>query len=132
MVAKILISSFLMFSFQALSSTCKVEMTDNLNLNDGKPSVSYLTATILKKDTFRTYYDLNASDVGSRKATLDYELNLIVTNPGVPDTTIDELKRDYRMRDDSQLTFTVLTPKECDETTRALIYFFVVEWFYFG
>lgn len=50
----------------------------------------------------------------------------------VPELTTDELLDRYRMEDDEQLSFAPVEGCPCGELEQALIYFLVLEWFYFG
>lgn len=51
---------------------------------------------------------------------------------GVPDTSCMRLMSKYKMEDDSQLTFVDVEKYPCTAFGKNLIYFLVLEWFYFG
>eukprot|EP00980_Cylindrotheca_fusiformis_P012198 scaffold2962_cov126-Cylindrotheca_fusiformis.AAC.14 len=53
---------------------------------------------------------------------------------GVPDLTCSSLMAEdrYIMKNDTQLTFTDIPGYPCTEFGRKLIYFMIMEWFYFG
>ena len=51
---------------------------------------------------------------------------------GVPDVTCDGILKDRIMKDDSQLTFTNIPDHPCTPFGKNMIYFMIMEWFYFG
>eukprot|EP00980_Cylindrotheca_fusiformis_P012199 scaffold2962_cov126-Cylindrotheca_fusiformis.AAC.15 len=64
----------------------------------------------------------------------DEEPMLFLPWAGVPDINCSRIMSEdrYIMHDDSQLTFTELEGYPCTEFGKRIIYFFIMEWFYFG
>ena len=51
---------------------------------------------------------------------------------GVPETNCSTLMKQYKMRNDRQLRFIPLEDYPCTEYGKSLIYFLIMQWFYFG
>jgi hypothetical protein len=51
---------------------------------------------------------------------------------GIPRITVEELQQRYVMKDDQQVAFTPVSGYSCTAFERSLIYFLIVEWFYYG
>ena len=57
---------------------------------------------------------------------------VIETNVGAPKIGCAEMKTDYQMSDSEQLVFSEIEGHPCSDFEMSLIFFLVMEWFYFG
>lgn len=61
-----------------------------------------------------------------------YEDGTMEIDAGVPDVDYEELVTEYELKDTGQLTFEQPDGYLCSEFERALIYFLIWEWFFYG
>jgi hypothetical protein len=112
----------------ASDDVCRMQMRDSANATD-----SILQAKEIITDHYIVTDRLTSSDPWSVevKVTSDDRIETNVNN-GVPKITIDELMNRYIMKNDQQLTFTSVAGCPCAPFETSLIYFLIMEWFYFG
>jgi hypothetical protein len=95
-----------------IHTTLQVEMADELNYTVTNGVGSTSPAQVL--------------------VTLDAAGNAQFAYAAVPAVTREALIMDYAIQDNQQLTFLAVPDHPCTDFEKALIYFLVMEWFYFG
>jgi hypothetical protein len=109
------------------SGACRIEMLDGENLRhttlqvEGSDS-SYFTVT----------NGVDSESPWPVVVTLDADGNATFADAAVSAVTRAALLTDYAMQDDPQLTFLPVPDHPCTDFEKALIYFLVMEWFFFG
>jgi hypothetical protein len=126
---KVLFLGLIALSLRAMSSeeACRVQMDDSRNK---------FTTTLSVTKHSETEFEVTDHDnyISAPWTEFVYitEEGRVWGDAGVPgDFEIEEFKKIYKMEDDSQLTWTILSG-DCDELKKAMIYYMVAEWFYFG
>ena len=109
---------------------CKIIMKDSLN-----KEVSLLRVKKREDGIFIATDRPGTKDAWNVRVTLpsnncdDCPMNI---KAGVPDTSCSRLLSRYKMQDDSQLTFVEDERHPCTDFGKDIIYFLVMEWYYFG
>ena len=109
------------------AGACQIEMLDGENR----------IQTTLQVDTTDALHFTVTNGVGSEypvdvPVVVDDAGNVTFDDACVPAITRDELLQSYAMQDNIQLTFLTIPDHPCTDLQKALIYFLVMEWFYFG
>ena len=129
-MGKFLTLSLFVFSWQIFASeqACTVQMDDSLN-----KATTYLSVTKHSDEKYEVTDHQNYITSPNPWTEFVYiEDGKVWGDAGVPgDFEVEEFKKIYKMEDDSQLTWTVLSG-DCDDLKKAMIYYMVAEWFYFG
>mmetsp|Transcript_12574 Transcript_12574/g.29806 ORF Transcript_12574/g.29806 Transcript_12574/m.29806 type:complete len:348 (+) Transcript_12574:107-1150(+) len=109
---------------------CKIIMKDSLN-----KEVSLLRVKKREDGIFIATDRPGSKDAWNVRITLpsnncdDCPMHM---KAGVPDTSCSRLLSKYKMRDDPQLTFVEDVRYPCTDFGKGIIYFLVMEWYYFG
>uniref|UniRef100_A0A7S2A580 Bulb-type lectin domain-containing protein n=1 Tax=Trieres chinensis TaxID=1514140 RepID=A0A7S2A580_TRICV len=109
----------------AKGKVCKMKMIDSLNKIN-----TVLEVKDLGNNRYRVTDDIEGKKPWKEIVEI-LDTGAILTDAGVPEVTCHDLLEDYEMEDDSQLTFKK-QGKQCTEFSENLIYFMIMEWFYFG
>lgn len=118
---------------------CRIIMDDNFNLKssliEAKNGETNLW-TPNKDFPFQVTDDVDTDDPWTVSGWIDIEDLPIWYSPGigVPNTNCSSLMSNnrYAMRNDDQLRFIELDDYPCTEFGKRIIYFLIMEWFYFG
>jgi len=126
---KYFLSSLIVLISTFAHSEYLVEMYDNLNDFNSELKV-------YKGEKKHQYFiEESAMDYEAEEIVYKEEERLITVGPYVlqgKDHKLRDLERNYDLSDDAQLSFTIKTPKVCDDFEMTMIYLFVLNWFYFG
>ena len=123
----IALSLLLSFNIFAQTDVCFVTMDDNLNNHKTTMSVEEVAKNTYQVKDYTQFYDGKPHMV-----EVKVKEDKVFTDAGTPqDITIEHLKSYYKLENDSQLTWKVQS-KSCGELETSLVYFLVMEWFYFG
>ena len=109
---------------------CKIVMRDSLN-----KEVSLLRVKKRDDGIFIATDRPDTDDAWNVRVTVpntDCDNCPMDIRAGVPDTSCKSLMSNYEMVDDSQLTFVEDEKYPCTAFGKSIIYFLVMEWFYFG
>ncbi|MCO4792351.1 MAG: hypothetical protein KC493_01470 [Bacteriovoracaceae bacterium] len=121
----------------SVASTCRIEMKDYINLVEEGPSVSVIelkeVPSRTKNRNFIITDKVDSEDSWSERFYISKKDDLVNVPTGLGDLlTKNQILKKYKMKDDSQLVFSEISGSSCTEQDRALIYYFIMEWFYFG
>lgn len=111
-------------------SMCKVIMKDSMNKDE-----SLLQVKALGGGSFVVTDGPDTDDpwnVRVEAPTSDCKDCPLTVKAGVPDVSCSEVKTDYRMVDNEQLTFLDVISFPCTNFGKSIIYFLIMEWYYFG
>ncbi len=135
-LVSLLLYFVLMFDV-SVASTCRIEMKDYINLVEEGPSVSVIelkeVPSRTKNRNFIITDKVDSEDSWSERFYISKKDDLVNVPMGLGDLlTKNQILKKYKMKDDSQLVFSEISGSSCTEQDRALIYYFIMEWFYFG
>ena len=123
----VILSLLLSINIFAETKTCYITMDDNLNKHKTTLSVEKV-----KKNTYQVKDYSQIYEGEPHMVEVILKEDKVFTDAGTPqDFSVEHLKSYYELKNDSQLTWKVQS-KSCGELETSLVYFLVMEWFYFG
>ena len=110
----------------AHAGVCRVVMHDDLNQIEPTLQVEQINDVL-----FVVTSGVGTEEPWSVEAVL-YEDGVLAFDAGVPDLTHDVLLQRYPLTDTGQLTFDLAAQTPCSALERSLVFFLIMEWFFFG
>lgn len=123
---KVILIPLLMLFISSVMADCRVTF-----INPDNDIYSSIDTILIVDSGVSQVFEVRDSETGMvQNVHFAPKYKFLTLSGGVPAITFEELMRDYKMRDHEDFSF--LGHSRCTEFEKNLIYFYVMEWFYFG